>query len=256
MTVPFSFVNIFGVPIAPLSCSQTLQSISRALEQRQTLSIDTANTMVISSAATNSRFRTSLASFDLVVPDAMPLSWYMRLIGFPFVEPCYGPVLTKMVTERFGHAHAILIIGSTRFAQKKFLHRFKGKFSWITRVINPYRQSDITYLVRHIHSSKPDIIFLALGYPKQYLIMAGLKPHIKHCVVIGVGGSIDLVAGIRPIAPKIIRLLGLNWLFRLILEPKRLWKRYLIYNTLFLYLCIKHFYSDYRQTIIHTNKKI
>lgn len=248
MTKSSLFMYIFGIPIAPLSYAQTLLTISQALEQQRLLTIDTANTMVVSKAVIDPGFRTALNSFDLVVPDATPLIWYLRFIGFPYREPCYGPELTKMVIERFSSTHTILVIGSTEPTKTFFQRRFKGNFSWITKTIDPNQRSDIKYLTKYIHSYKPDIIFLALGCPKQYHTMAKLKPHLKHGVVIGVGGSIDLVAGIRPIAPGFIRLFGLNWLFRLALEPKRLWKRYLVYNALFLSLCIKHFSTDRKQT--------
>ena len=137
-----------------------------------------------------------------------------------------------------------MIIGSDLFTKNAYTKKYRRKHIWITNLIDPFNKHSIIKIIQLIKKNRPQIIFFALGCPKQYYLLSKIKRHLTYEIIIGVGGSFDLVAGIRHTAPPIIRFLGLNWAYRLTLEPKRLWKRYSKYNTLFIYLCFSNFLKD------------
>ena len=94
-------------------------------------------------------------------------------------------------------------------------------------------------MVDHINAARPDIVWVGLGAPKQDRWMAAHLGRVSAPVMIGVGAAFDFLAGVKPQAPRRLRRLGLEWLFRLATEPRRLGRRYLVCNTLFLWLLLK-----------------
>jgi N-acetylglucosaminyldiphosphoundecaprenol N-acetyl-beta-D-mannosaminyltransferase len=92
-----------------------------------------------------------------------------------------------------------------------------------------------TALVERLNQSGADVIWVGLGSPKQDLWMYAYRPHLKATLLVGVGAAFDFIAGTKQQAPRWMMRMGLEWLFRLVSEPRRLWKRYLVYNSRFVY---------------------
>jgi N-acetylglucosaminyldiphosphoundecaprenol N-acetyl-beta-D-mannosaminyltransferase len=179
---------------------------------------------------------------DLVTPDGMPVVWLGRLLGHRNVRRVYGPDLMRKVCEISAlKGFRNYFYGSTQDT----LNRLKARLSeaYPGLVVSglhapPFRKAseeEDRSMMEEINNSNPDIVWVGLGSPKQDLWMHEHRERLNAPVMIGVGAAFDFLAGTKPQAPAWMRKSGLEWLFRLIHEPKRLWRRYLVDNLLFIY---------------------
>jgi N-acetylglucosaminyldiphosphoundecaprenol N-acetyl-beta-D-mannosaminyltransferase len=213
----------------------------------QKVSIDTSNTVVVSLAAINGKFREALETFDILFSDSMPLVWYLRLLGSRIKTTCYAPEATLRIWDRFSGNSKIMVVGSDDKTRALFESKFNKPAAWVTSRIDPDNPAAVSQLIRQVNSVDPDILFLALGCPKSYYMLQKIKAQIKRGAIIHVGGSFDIVSGRKRITPAKFQKLGLGWLFRLTQEPGRLTKRYMIFNTLFILCVFRYFLKNRRQ---------
>ena len=224
-----------------------LAIISKTKNTGQKVSIDTSNTVVVSLAAINSKFRKALETFDILFSDSMPLVWYLRMLGGKIKTTCYAPEATLRIWDRFSGNSKIMVIGSDDKTKTLFESKFNKPAAWVTSRIDPDHPDAISRLIRQVNSVDPDILFLALGCPKSYYLLHKIYAQIRRGVIIHVGGSFDIVSGRARITPVKLQKSGLGWLFRLTREPDRLIKRYLIFNTLFILCVFRYFLKNRRQ---------
>ncbi len=241
-----------NLPLVPVFNSQVhignyddlLRLVKKASNGGGVCAIDTSNTMVLSLAAHDAAFHRALQSFDIVLPDAMPLVWYMRLVGAKIKDTCYGPESTLQLLDRFAASKRIMIIGADEITRSMFEERFFKPAEWITRQIDYNSPSHVNQIIEDIQNCDPDILFLGLGCPKSYFLLEKIKPHIRRGAIVHVGGSFDIISGRTKIIPSSIRKLGLGWFYRLIHDPRRMWKRYLRYNSMFLFYSLLYFLKN------------
>lgn len=179
---------------------------------------------------------------DLVTPDGMPLVWALRLLGRGQATRVYGPDLTPIVLEKaarenipvgfYGAAPQVLKQLTERVQERFPLLKIAYSFSPPYRPLSPSEDREI---IEAVNLSGARILFIGLTSPKQDVWMAAHREKIQ-AVMIGVGAAFDFIAGSKPQAPRWMMNIGLEWLFRLATEPRRLWKRYLKHNPRFLYL--------------------
>jgi N-acetylglucosaminyldiphosphoundecaprenol N-acetyl-beta-D-mannosaminyltransferase len=187
-------------------------------------------------------FRSVMNRADLVTPDGMPLVWGLRLLGCGRAERVYGPDLTPIVLREaeaaniavgfYGASPAVLdrllLAVRRRFPRLRVAYSFSPPFRGLT-------DEEDNAIVREINSSGARIIFVGLNTPKQDYWMSTHRDRVS-AVMLGVGAAFDFLAGSKRQAPRWMMPLGLEWLFRLATEPRRLWKRYLKHNPRFLFL--------------------
>ncbi len=186
--------------------------------------------------------RTVYNNASLVTPDGMPVVWVCRMRGYKHVSRVYGPDLMLELSERFisDDCRHYYLGGAEGVAEKLtavLTERFPG-LNVVGAYSPPYRQLTLeeeAAMLQRINDAKPDIVWVGLGAPKQERWMAHFRDRLEAPILIGVGAAFDFHAGTKPQAPKWMQKNGLEWLFRLSNEPGRLWKRYLVYNTLFVY---------------------
>ncbi|MFZ5845614.1 MAG: WecB/TagA/CpsF family glycosyltransferase [Patescibacteria group bacterium] len=178
----------------------------------------------------------------LTVPDGMPLVWIGRKLGWRQTNRIYGPDLFLALCRRAAEReYRVYLYGTTAATLRKLKNRLWQKFPRLKLVgeyaptfsdLAPFQEQET---VKLINKAKPQLVFVGLSTPKQELWMARNISRLQANVLIGVGAAFDFVAGTKKQAPRWLQQLGLEWLFRLIHEPRRLWRRYLINNLLFLY---------------------
>jgi N-acetylglucosaminyldiphosphoundecaprenol N-acetyl-beta-D-mannosaminyltransferase len=187
-------------------------------------------------------FRCVMNQADLVTPDGMPLVWCLRLLGHKHASRVYGPDLTPIVLAMaassgvtvgfYGGSPATLQrlqrVVAERFPDLRISYAYSPPF-------RPLTTEEDQKLVEHVNHSGTRILFIGLNTPKQDYWMAAHKGRID-AVMIGVGAAFDFLAGAKPQAPRWMMRLGMEWLFRLTTEPRRLWKRYLKHNPRFVVL--------------------
>jgi N-acetylglucosaminyldiphosphoundecaprenol N-acetyl-beta-D-mannosaminyltransferase len=200
------------------------------------------NVHMVMEAYKDTYFRSALASADLVAPDGAPLIWAARRHGFQLRRRVYGPDLFLefcQTTAAKGYRH-FLFGGhtgvpetvATRLTQCCPGIQIAGTCS------PPFRKhsrAEHSEMIAQINRSNADVLWVALGCPKQELWMYENRDLLNVPIIIGVGQVFDLYAGRERQAPRWARDNGLEWVFRLISNPRRLWRRYVIYNPQFLY---------------------
>lgn len=177
----------------------------------------------------------------LVTPDGMPLVWCGRYAGAGWMRRVYGPDLMLAVCRESrvdGVRH--FLYGAGVGVADELAENLRDRFPGIEIVGThspPYRDltdDEIDETVRMINSAKPDVVWVGLSTPKQERWMSQFRPLLDAPVLIGVGAAFDMHAGRVPQAPEWMRKSGLEWSFRLLAEPRRLWRRYLNSIPLFI----------------------
>ena len=189
----------------------------------------------------NKKYKNAHNNSLISVPDGRPIYWALKLLGYLNVDHLPGYYVTNEICKLANKKrYKIGIYGSTEYVQRDFIKNIKKKYKNIkfTYLFSPpFRKltlKEIKNIHKEINKSKIDILFVALGAPKQEIWMYDNYKKIN-CVLIGIGAAIDFISGNKKMAPKYMEFLGLAWLFRLISEPRRLFLRYFITNSLFLY---------------------
>jgi N-acetylglucosaminyldiphosphoundecaprenol N-acetyl-beta-D-mannosaminyltransferase len=233
---------ILNIGISAIDMDDACSLIEEAILKRQKKYICVCPVSTIMECKRNERVFESVNSADLVTPDGMPTVWIGKMHGYKNIRRVYGPDLMQRVCD----------ISKTKGYKNYFygsgedvLNKLKTNLSKgypglvISGVYSPpfrrLTEEEEGKMVESINSNDPDIIWVGLGSPKQDLWMYEHRDRINAPVMVGVGAAFDFLAGVKPQAPRWIRNSGFEWLFRLITEPKRLWRRYLIDNPLFIY---------------------
>lgn len=186
--------------------------------------------------------RRALRAADLVVPDGMPLVWLGRLRGHDLRRRVYGPELMlefMKATASRGYRH--FFYGGAPGVADNLASRMSEAFPGLTVAgswsppYGPVGDTEMGRIRRMLDEARPDILWVGLSTPKQELWMYENRAHLNACVLVGVGAAFDLNSGRLRQAPGWMRENGLEWIFRLAVEPRRLWKRYLVGGSRFVW---------------------
>jgi N-acetylglucosaminyldiphosphoundecaprenol N-acetyl-beta-D-mannosaminyltransferase len=209
-----------------------------------------ANVHVTMESYDSSDYRAIVNGADLVTPDGMPLVWALRLFGVAEAARVYGPTLTLHVLERAASERvAVGFYGGSPEVLARLSDMCRRRFPALNIAYAyspPFRQLtalEDAAVVREINSSGARILFVGLGCPKQERWMA-LHKGTLNAVMIGVGAAFDFLAGMKPQAPEWMQRAGLEWLFRLATEPRRLWRRYAYHNPRFVALLARQYLTS------------
>jgi len=218
----------------------TKWAIEAAIEGRNSY-VCIANVHMVVESMTNVMLKQAMDNADMVCSDGMPLVWELRRKGFKNAERVAGPdLMNQICAAAQGESIPVYFYGGSSsvvsLMQEKLPKIFKtlkvvGVESPPKLPIKPLIDAAV---VERIKSSGAKILFIGLGCPKQELWMREYSPHIP-CVMIGVGAAFDFLVGNVRRAPLWMQKTGLEWLYRLCSEPRRLWKRYLVTNSLFVW---------------------
>lgn len=192
----------------------------------------------------------------LATPDGMPLVWLGRWKSQVEVNRVYGPDLMLAlcaISAQRGYTHYFYggAPGVPELLAEKLMRRFPGlqvagTYSPPFRSLTAVEEQQV---IQQLNKAAADIIWVGLGTPKQDLWMAAHRAQLAAPVLIGVGAAFDFHTGRMPQAPRWMQRSGLEWLFRLWQEPRRLWYRYLIYNPLFVGLILAQIVGFKRYSI-------
>jgi N-acetylglucosaminyldiphosphoundecaprenol N-acetyl-beta-D-mannosaminyltransferase len=196
-------------------------------------------------------FKQVLNSADLVVPDGMPLVWLGRRQGYPLERRVYGPELMQTFCCVTGSKYRHFFYGGmpgvptllAEILQKKSGIQVVGTYSPPFRTLSKEEDEEI---LAQINAAKPDVLWIGLSTPKQERWIYEHRPKLRVPIAVGVGAAFDLNSGRIKQAPRWMREHGLEWFFRLWQEPRRLWRRYLIYGSEFLWNVAREFLSSHR----------
>jgi N-acetylglucosaminyldiphosphoundecaprenol N-acetyl-beta-D-mannosaminyltransferase len=185
-------------------------------------------------------FKAILGKADLVVPDGMPLVWMGRWHGFTMPRRVYGPELMETFFKTTGNRYSHFFYGGAEGVADQLACKMWGRYG--IRIAGtyspPFRKltaQEEWEVVGRIQSTSPDVLWVGLSTPKQEKWMWAFHDRLDVPVLVGVGAAFDFHTGRVKQAPVWMREHGLEWFFRLISEPRRLWRRYLIYGPQFIW---------------------
>lgn len=232
--------TILGMQVHRISFQQALEIIVEAAKKRLGHYVCIANVHMCFETRKNPAFKKIINHSLLTLSDGRPLVWAQKLQGHPHVEQIRGPDLSLAICEEAQRQNlSIGFYGGKPSTLEKMVQRLTALYPRLkigfqeSPPFHPLTPDEKKQTIEAIKQSHIDILFVGLGCPKQETWMAEYQSEFT-CIMIGIGAAFDYFSGEKKQAPKLLQTLGLEWLFRLIHEPTRLWKRYLKYNPLFL----------------------
>ncbi|MBI5080604.1 MAG: WecB/TagA/CpsF family glycosyltransferase [Chloroflexi bacterium] len=234
--------DLLGVKISTLSFNDTIRLIAEVIAREDRLALSPSPVYTVMQGYERDDVRQALNA-NLAAPDGMPVVWALRLMGHQ-VERVYGPDIMQVVCARSiqeGWRH--FFYGGTPDVVEKLIEVLKSQHPNLLVAgfeSPPFREltcEEDEAIVKRINESKAHIVWVGLGSPKQDMWMADHRARLTAPVLIGVGAAFDFFSGRVRQAPRWMQRSGLEWLYRLMSEPSRLWRRYLIYNPKFV-VCV------------------
>lgn len=221
----FSVVEILGVPVAALTMREAVEQAERWMDQRRGALIATANAEMIMNATRDEELFEILRSADLVVPDGAGTVWAAHHLGYEMPERVAGYDLSQELLRRAPQKNRrVFFFGSAPGVAEKAKQKAEELYPGISvvGVRNGYFSSEEEpEIIREIREARPDLLLVALGVPKQEKWLNKHKEELDVPVSIGVGGTLDVMAGTMRRAPVWMQKAKLEWLFRGLLQPKR-----------------------------------
>jgi len=250
-------IPVIGLPVA---ATDYVGAVSWTLEKAKLsdrpYAVEAANTHVAALSRSDKEFGDSIRKFDLITPDGMPLVWSINSQlppGEKLTDRVYGPTLmlkTIEATDSPDSPFSHFLLGGKQTTLDKLTTFFSERFpnAKLNGSYSPpfgeWPEDETENIITRIRESGANLVWVGLGCPKQEHWIARNKHLLPPAVYFGIGAAFAFHAGEVKQAPAAIQKLGLEWAYRLAMEPRRLFKRYCTYNSLFLY----HTLRDHQKT--------
>ncbi|MBU1061534.1 MAG: WecB/TagA/CpsF family glycosyltransferase [Candidatus Omnitrophica bacterium] len=235
------FLDVF---IDNLSMQEVVGYIERFVNTKRPHQLVAVNAAKIVKMRQDRRLAELINSSDLIFADGQAVVSASRILGCSLKERVAGiDLMQELVKLALDRKYKLYFLGAKKEIVKKVVDIYKESLSRIN-ILGWHHgyfssQEEEKAVIEEIRRLKPDILFVAMGTPKkEYWIRDNLM-YLGVPVCMGVGGSFDVIAGVLKRAPKWMQEIGMEWFFRFISEPRRLWKRYLVSNTVFIWLVFK-----------------
>ncbi len=229
-------VSLLGVGVDAVDMAATLALMADAIKKRQAGYICLAPAHNLLAAHDDPQVNAAFADSLLTVPDGMGTVWFLKALGQRGVGRVYGPELLQaacLAGLDAGWRHFFL--GGSPEVSETLINRLRGQHPDLqvagsaTPPFGAWDAHETRTIVAMINHSQADIVWVALGSPRQEQWMAAQRANLDAPLLVGVGAAFDFLAGAKPQAPRWMQRSGLEWLFRLLSEPRRLWRRYAQY---------------------------
>lgn len=238
-------VTILGLPVACVQIPGVIELLSRSIELRHSPRYFVLLGMHgLMEARSNPKALSAFQHADFLLPDGMPLVWLSRLRGQKdMVRRVYGPELMMTFCERTQGRYKHYFYGAGPGVAEKLATTLQNRFGIQIAGIGapPFREltdAELVALSHEINQSNADVVWIGISTPKQDILMMRLKPLINAPVMLGVGAAFDFNSGQKTMAPRWMQENGLEWLYRLLSEPRRLGRRYLTLGPKFVALAL------------------
>jgi N-acetylglucosaminyldiphosphoundecaprenol N-acetyl-beta-D-mannosaminyltransferase len=237
-------IDFLGIPIDALSMKETIELIDKAIQKKQHISHVVVNAAKVVSMQKDKQLFQSVVSCDVINADGQSIVWASRLLGRKLPERITGAdlmqVLIKLAAEK---NYKCFFLGASEEVVKKVVEIYTKKYgsSFIVGYRDGYFNKSEEYQVaRQIADSGAQLLFVAIPSPKKEIFMYQYRELLSGVnFTMGVGGTFDVIAGLIRRAPYWVQEIGMEWFYRFIQEPRRMWRRYLIGNIRFIHLVLK-----------------
>jgi N-acetylglucosaminyldiphosphoundecaprenol N-acetyl-beta-D-mannosaminyltransferase len=233
---------VLGVPLAHIDYEATLDWIDATVAGDERRYICVAATHTVMACREDDELRKAVMRSDLTVPDGQPLVWAMNAFGADLQDRVYGPELMARACQRAAITGTRMFLygGRNQGALVQLAYNLRTRYPGLQivgghappfRSLSAREQEEIAH---EIDRSRADVVWVGIGVPKQEKWMARMRERLDAPMLVGVGAAFDFHAGLKKQAPDSLQRLGLEWAFRLVQEPRRLWRRYVRYNPRFV----------------------
>jgi N-acetylglucosaminyldiphosphoundecaprenol N-acetyl-beta-D-mannosaminyltransferase len=237
---PSATRELFGIPLADLSLAGAVARVCDAIATRQRLVIGVVNAAKVVNMGRDAELRASVLASDLILADGFSVVLASRLLGKPLPERVAGiDLMHAILDEGSRRRYRVYCLGATEEVLAAVRHEIARQYPGVCIAGSQhgyFADADEARVAEDIRGSAADVLLVAMTSPKKERFLGRWGSSLEVPVCHGVGGSFDVLAGKVRRAPAIWQRLGCEWLYRVVQEPGRLWRRYLVTNTLFLIL--------------------
>jgi len=238
-------VKLFNIEVDVLSMNETLEVINEAVIAKKQVVHNCINANKVVLMEKDKLLHNSLVQADIISADGQAIVWSSKLFNKPLPERVPGiDLMENLMTLAVEQGYKVYLFGAKQEIVEKVAMHYGDTIN--SDLIAGYRngyfsEDDELKIVEDINNSGAQILFVAIPSPQKELFINKYRAKMPNIyLLMGVGGSFDVIAGSVPRAPRWMQNVGLEWFYRLIQEPKKMWRRYLIGNFIFLFLTIKY----------------
>ena len=238
---PAEQVNVLGIGVHPIDLQKAAWILQRRIQEKMKGCVCLAGVHGVMEAQRNPHLKAILAEALLVVPDGMPTVWMGHMQGFHAMQRVFGPDLMIDIISRSEFRNCVhFFCGGEPGVADKLRDNMLEQFPWVkiagtySPPFRPMTATEEEDLAATLRLLQPDIIWVGLSTPKQEQFMARYLPMLDTKLMIGVGAAFLFHTGAIKDSPQWVKHIGLQWMHRLLQEPSRLWKRYVLNNPLFI----------------------
>lgn len=238
-----SRIKICDIPVDVFTMKDTIALIDKAIVEKRAIHHVVINAAKVVNAQKDEALRESIVSCDIINADGQAIVWASRFLGKPLPERVAGiDIMANLVKLAAEKKYRIFFLGAKEDVVKQVVEVYTKMYG--KDIIAGYRNGYFTKddeqdVAKQIADSGASILFVAMSSPKKEIFLNTYKNLIQTPFIMGVGGSFDVVSGLVKRAPVWMQQWGLEWFYRVIQEPRRMWKRYLFGNSEFIYLVVR-----------------
>jgi N-acetylglucosaminyldiphosphoundecaprenol N-acetyl-beta-D-mannosaminyltransferase len=250
-----STIQLLGVEISALRMNEVLDIVNEHIANRNNLLIGVVNVAKIVNMRKDPTLQESLEEADLVLADGAPIVWLSRMLQKSLPERVAGiDLMYRLLQQANERQYRVYFLGTKPEVLQKVVATVQSEYPRVQ--VAGFRdgyfgEKDEESVAQTIRDSKTDILLVAISSPKKENFLRKWRNLMNVPVCHGVGGSFDVLAGVVKRAPIWMQKYGLEWFYRLIQEPQRMWERYLVTNTIFLYLSLVVILQDRVRRLLH-----
>jgi N-acetylglucosaminyldiphosphoundecaprenol N-acetyl-beta-D-mannosaminyltransferase len=237
--------HLFGVPIQAMTMEQVLAVVDDTIARRGRLLLGVVNAAKMVNMRKNEELDRAVRSADLILADGMSIVWATRLLGRPLPERVPGiDLMTRMLERGSTAGYRVYCLGATEEVLSTAVEKMRAANPGVVMAgwhHGYFTEAEEERIAKEIRAAKADILFVAMTSPKKERFLAKWSEEMNVSVCHGVGGAFDVLAGKVKRAPQLWQRLGLEWLYRVVQEPRRMWRRYLVTNTVFCGMLVREF---------------
>lgn len=238
-----SRISICNIPVDALTMQQTIDLVDKAIQEKRSIHHVVINAVKVANAQKDIELKESIVNCDIINADGQGIVWASRLLNKPLPERVAGiDLMEELVALASKKKYKIFFLGAREDIVSKVISIYSDKLG--KDIIAGYRngyfkKEEEAQIAQQIADSNANILFVAMSSPKKEIFLNTYKHLIKTSFIMGVGGSFDVVSGFVKRAPQWMQDWGLEWFYRTMQEPRRMWKRYLFGNSAFIFLVFK-----------------